>query len=75
MISQLVDSFMVILVTFGAAYLAGNFTLKALGVLMFSNYAFKFCIAILDTGPFYFFVFKLRKYLQLEEGQFATNHD
>ncbi|MCZ6828273.1 MAG: queuosine precursor transporter, partial [Gammaproteobacteria bacterium] len=36
MISQLVDSFMVILVTFGAAYLAGDFTTRALLVLMFS---------------------------------------
>lgn len=73
MISQLVDSFMVILVTFGAAYLAGSFTLKALMVLMFSNYLFKFCIAILDTGPFYLGVYQLRKYLQIEEGELATN--
>jgi uncharacterized PurR-regulated membrane protein YhhQ (DUF165 family) len=73
MISQLVDSFMVILVTFGAAYMAGSFTLKALMVLMFSNYLFKFCIAILDTGPFYLGVYKLRTYLHLEEGELATN--
>jgi len=73
MISQLVDSFMVILVTFGAAYLAGDFTFDALLVLMFSNYAFKFCVAILDTGPFYLGVYQLRKYLQLDEGELATN--
>jgi uncharacterized integral membrane protein (TIGR00697 family) len=73
MISQLVDSFMVILVTFGAAYLAGDFTVKALLVLMFSNYAFKFCVAILDTGPFYLGVYQLRKYLHLEEGELAAN--
>ena len=71
MISQLVDSFMVITVTFGAAFLAGNFTLRALLILMFSNYAFKFCVAILDTGPFYLGVFQLRKYLQLREGELA----
>jgi uncharacterized PurR-regulated membrane protein YhhQ (DUF165 family) len=73
MISQLVDSSMVILVTFGAAYWAGDFTFKALVVLMFSNYAFKFCVAALDTGPFYLGVYQLRKYLQLEEGQLATS--
>jgi uncharacterized PurR-regulated membrane protein YhhQ (DUF165 family) len=73
MISQLVDSFMVILVTFGAAYLAGDFTTRALLVLMFSNYAFKFCVAILDTGPFYLGVYQLRKYLHLKEGELAIN--
>jgi uncharacterized PurR-regulated membrane protein YhhQ (DUF165 family) len=71
MISQLVDSFMVILVTFGAAYLAGNITAAVLVTLMFSNYAFKFCIAVLDTGPFYLAVFQLRKYLQLAEGEYV----
>lgn len=71
MISQLVDSFMVILVTFGAAFLAGNMTLHALWVLMLSNYLFKFCVAILDTGPFYLAVYSLRRYLQLEEGELA----
>jgi uncharacterized PurR-regulated membrane protein YhhQ (DUF165 family) len=71
MISQLVDSFMVILVTFGAAYLAGSITMATLATLMFSNYIFKFCIAILDTGPFYLGVYKLRTYLQLEDGELA----
>jgi uncharacterized PurR-regulated membrane protein YhhQ (DUF165 family) len=71
MISQLVDSFMVILVTFGAAFLAGSMTLNALGVLMLSNYLFKFCVALLDTGPFYLGVYGLRRYLRLEEGELA----
>jgi len=71
MISQLVDSFMVILVTFGAAYMAGSITAAALGTLMLSNYIFKFCIAALDTGPFYFAVYKLRKYLRIKEGEYA----
>ena len=75
MISQLVDSFMVILVTFGAAYWAGDFTFKALLVLMLSSYAFKFSVAVLDTGPFYLAVYQLRKYLQLEEGEYAINQD
>lgn len=69
MISQLVDSFMVVLVTFGATYLAGNMTANALVTLMFSNYIFKFCVAMFDTGPFYLGVYWLRRYLRLEEGQ------
>jgi uncharacterized PurR-regulated membrane protein YhhQ (DUF165 family) len=72
MISQLVDSFMVVLVTFGAAYFAGNITAAALVTLMFSNYIFKFCVAIIDTGPFYFGVYKLRAYLQLQPGEIAA---
>jgi uncharacterized PurR-regulated membrane protein YhhQ (DUF165 family) len=71
MISQLVDSFMVVLVTFGAVYLAGDMTTSTLLTLMFSNYVFKFFVAILDTGPFYLGVFQLRKYLGLAEGEIA----
>jgi uncharacterized PurR-regulated membrane protein YhhQ (DUF165 family) len=71
MISQMVDSFMVVLVTFGAVYLAGDITLSALMTLMFSNYVFKFCVAVLDTLPFYLGVFKLRKYLGLAPGEIA----
>lgn len=71
-ISQLVDSFMVIVVTFGAAFLAGSITLAAMGTLMLSNYLFKFCVAVVDTGPFYLGVYSLRRYLQLEPGQVAT---
>ena len=65
MISQMVDSFMVVAVTFGATYLAGGISTEALISLMFSNYLFKFCVAAIDTGPFYLAVYKLRKYLQL----------
>ena len=71
MISQLVDSFMVILVTFGAVFLAGNIDLKTLMVLMFSNYLYKVVVAALDTGPFYLAVHWLRKYLQLAPGETA----
>ena len=71
MISQLVDSFMVVLVTFGAVYLAGDMTTETLLTLMFSNYIFKFCVAILDTGPFYLGVIQLRKYLGLAPGEIA----
>ena len=71
MISQLVDSFMVVLVTFGAVYLAGDMSTETLLTLMFSNYLFKFFVAIIDTGPFYLGVFKLRKYLGLAPGELA----
>jgi hypothetical protein len=36
---------------------------------MFSNYVFKFFVAILDTGPFYLGVIQLRKYLGLAPGE------
>ncbi len=70
-ISQLVDSLMVIVVTFGAAFLAGEFTLRAMLVLMFSNYLFKFSVAVIDTGPCYLAVYQLRKYLHLQHGEIA----
>ena len=63
--SQLVDSIAVISVTFGAAYIAGDLTFKALMILMFSNYAFKAASALLDTIPFYILTAKLRRYLDL----------
>ena len=67
-ISQLVDSFTVILVTFGALWLAGGISTPALLSLMLSNYAFKFCAALLDTAPFYLTVHHLKRHLQLEGG-------
>lgn len=72
MISQLVDSFMVIAVTFGAAFLAGGISFQTLMVLMFSNYFFKVVVAALDTGPFYLGVYQLRKYLRLAPGEIAS---
>lgn len=72
--SQLVDSVMVISVTFGAVFLAGNITLPALFVLMGSNYLFKMCVALLDTGPLYLLVHYLRNYLELDdEHTYAAN--
>ncbi|MBT8446460.1 MAG: queuosine precursor transporter [Gammaproteobacteria bacterium] len=66
LISQGVDSFMVISVTFGAGYLAGSITLPQLLVLMGSNYGFKLCVALADTLPFYAGVHYLRRYLRLD---------
>ncbi len=67
LVSQMVDSFAVISVTFGAAYLAGSMTLGALGVLMLSNYLFKMFVAMADTLPLYGLVAWLRKYLEIGE--------
>lgn len=72
LMSQMVDSVMVVTVTFGAAYWRGDITTKALAILVGSNYLFKACVALLDTGPFYLAVYQLRRYLQLNEGEYAA---
>jgi queuosine precursor transporter len=72
LISQMVDSVMVICVTFGAAFLRGDIALKALLVLIGSNYLFKATVALLDTGPFYLAVHYLRRYLQLGATEYAA---
>ena len=74
LMSQMVDSVMVITVTFGAAFLRGELTLATLAVLVGSNYIFKATVALLDTGPFYLGVHYLRRYLHLAPGETAT-HD
>ena len=65
LVSQLVDATMVITVTFGAMFLRGDITLNQMTVLIASNYLFKMSVALLDTGPFYYFTFKLRRYLHI----------
>jgi hypothetical protein len=69
LLSQMVDSVMVITVTFGAAFLRGDMVLNTLLILVGSNYLFKATVALLDTGPFYLLVNTLRKYLKLEPNQ------
>jgi uncharacterized PurR-regulated membrane protein YhhQ (DUF165 family) len=69
LLSQMVDSVMVITVTFGAAFLRGDMVLHTLLILIGSNYLFKATVALLDTGPFYLLVNILRKYLNLEANQ------
>ena len=49
--SQLVDSVMVVTVTFGAVFYRGEMTLATLLVLVASNYGFKATVALLDTIP------------------------
>ncbi|MEE2892635.1 MAG: queuosine precursor transporter [Pseudomonadota bacterium] len=65
--SQLVDSIMVVSVTFGAAFFAGDMTVRTILVLIGSNYLFKMFVAIADTGPFYLATHWLRNYLQFED--------
>ena len=71
LLSQMVDSVMVITVTFGAALLRGDMLIQTLLVLIGSNYLFKATVALLDTGPFYLLVHLLRRYLVLEANQTA----
>ena len=73
MISQGVDSFMVITVTFGAQFLAGVMSAGAMLVLMGSNYLFKLSVALADTLPFYMGVHYLSKYLELSEEELMAH--
>jgi queuosine precursor transporter len=70
LISQGVDSVMVISVTFGAAFLRGEYTLNIMLGLMASNYLFKMCAALVDTPFFYLFTHYLRRNLQFDEHPF-----
>ena len=65
LLSQMVDSVMVVSVTFGATYLRGDITFAAVLSLIGSNYLFKAIVALLDTGPFYLAVHYLRRYLEI----------
>lgn len=67
LVSQGVDSFMVISVTFGASLLAGTMSLGVMLTLMGSNYLFKLTVALLDTPFFYLGVHYLKSYLQLSD--------
>ena len=71
LLSQLVDSVMVVTVTFGAAFLSGDIAIAALATLVGSNYAFKALCALADTLPLYLSVHWLRQYLQLSPGEYA----
>jgi len=66
MVSQFVDSVIVISVTFGAAFFRGETTLHTMLVLLGGSYAFKICAAALDTIPFYVGTFYLSRYLRID---------
>ncbi|MEO1035804.1 MAG: queuosine precursor transporter [Pseudomonadota bacterium] len=65
LVSQLVDATVVISVTFGAAFLAGDIAFATLLGLVGSNYVFKMLVALADTLPFYVCVHYLTRYLGL----------
>ena len=67
LVSQGVDSFMVITVTFGAQFIAVVMSGGTMLVLMASNYTFKLLAALADTLPFYAGVHYLKKYLALTD--------
>ena len=52
--------------TFGAAFLAGDFTVATILVLIGSNYVFKVFVAVADTAPFYVGTYYLKRYLQVD---------
>lgn len=66
LVSQLVDSVVVIALTFGAEFYRGNMTLRVLGGLVLGSYLFKLTAALLDTGPFYLAVRYLSRYLEID---------
>jgi len=63
LVSQGVDSLIVIGVTFGALVWSGKMPLEGFMALLAGNYAFKVMAALADTLPFYFLTKKLRSYL------------
>ena len=66
LISQAVDSVLVIGIVFGGAYLNGDITLNQYLGFMLSSYLFKMVAALIDTGPFYLLTAKLKRYLQVD---------
>ena len=69
LISQAVDSVLVISVTFGAMFLAGQMSLEQLLILVASSYVFKMTVALADTLPFYGLVYWMRNYLQMSDDE------
>lgn len=74
LMSQMVDSVVVVSVTFGAAFLRDEMTMQTLLMLVGSNYLFKAVAALLDTGPLYLAVHYLRRYMHLPPGEIADYH-
>jgi len=67
LISQIVDSVVVIGIAFGAVFLAGEIGLADLLLLIGSSYLFKMVVALIDTAPMYWLVHILRPWLNLQE--------
>ena len=69
--SQIVDSTAVILITYWVGGLAGVLNDESplaaqLLLLIFTGYAFKFTVALLDTLPFYYLTRRLSVYLEID---------
>ena len=75
LMSQMVDSIMVVTVTFGAMFLRDEMAFATLLALIGSNYLFKATVALLDTGPLYLAVHYLRPYLGLAPGETVGHSD
>ncbi len=65
LVSQLIDATAVIFITFWGAFRAGDTTLAEMRGLVLDNYGFKFCVALIDTVPFYIGVRYLSRYLHM----------
>ena len=66
LVSQLVDTSMVVIITFGAAYTRGEIELGRLLLLIRDGYLFKMVVALIDTLPIYFLVAWLSRYLRID---------
>jgi hypothetical protein len=66
LVSQFVDSVMVISITFGALLLAGEMAVGTFLEYVGSNYLFKFAAALLDTIPLYLLVRWLSRWLRID---------
>ena len=73
LVSQWVDSLIVISVTFSAQFFAGLISASAILVLAVNTYLFKLFVALADTLPFYLGVHYLKKYLKLTDEDLALS--
>ena len=67
LVSQGIDSFAVIFITFSGRLFNDGMEMKQFFILFGSNYLFKMTVALLDTLPFYFLVYRLRRYLRIAD--------
>ena len=70
--SQMVDSVTITSVVFGASFYRGEVGLKAILIIMLSNYAFKVVAALVDTLPFYLGIHYLGPYLGMTQEEIRS---
>ena len=66
MVSQLLDTVVVVLVTFWASITSGQIAVAAVVQLIWGAYLFKLVVAALDTIPFYLGANALSRYLRID---------